>query len=91
MALSIDAPGAPSEGPFRSEASGTIAQWAQADASPRRSSASSGSPRTAITVTDGRAVPLAEEIPGAIVHDKWLVAQPLGAVVVRAPGGPRGL
>jgi hypothetical protein len=42
-------------------------------------------------VTDGRAVPLAEEIPGAIVHDKWLVAQPLGAGVVRAPGGPRGL
>jgi putative transposase len=40
-------------------------------------------------LTDGRGVPLAAEITGANVHDKWLVAQTLDAVVVRAPRGPR--
>jgi putative transposase len=40
-------------------------------------------------LTDGRGVPLAAEISGANVHDKWFVAQTLDAVVVRAPRGPR--
>ena len=40
-------------------------------------------------LTDGRGVPLAAEITGANVHDKWLVAQTLDAVVLRAPRGPR--
>ena len=40
-------------------------------------------------LTDGRGIPLAAEITGANVHDKWLVAQTLDAVVVRAPRGPR--
>jgi putative transposase len=40
-------------------------------------------------LTDGRGVPLAAEITGANVHDKWLVAQTLDAVVLRAARGPR--
>lgn len=40
-------------------------------------------------LTDGRCVPLAAEITGANVHDKWLVGQMLDAVVLRAPRGPR--
>jgi putative transposase len=32
-------------------------------------------------LTDGRGVPLAAEITGANVHDRWLVAQTLDAVV----------
>ncbi len=40
-------------------------------------------------LTDGRGVPLAAEIAGANVHDKWLVGQMLDAVVLRAPRGPR--
>jgi len=40
-------------------------------------------------LTDGRGVPLAAEITGANVHDKWLVAQTLDAVVLRASRGPR--
>ncbi len=40
-------------------------------------------------LTDGRGVPLAAVSTGANVHDKWLVAQTLDAVVVRAPRGPR--
>ncbi len=40
-------------------------------------------------LTDGRGVPLAAEITGANVHDKWLVGQMLDAVVLRAPRGPR--
>lgn len=34
-------------------------------------------------LTDGRGVPLAAEITGANVHDKWLVGKVLDAVVVR--------
>ncbi len=40
-------------------------------------------------LTDGRGVPLAAEITGANVHDKWLVGQTLDAVVLRASRGPR--
>lgn len=39
--------------------------------------------------TDGRGVPLAAVTTGANVHDKWLVARVLDAIVVRAPRGPR--
>jgi putative transposase len=40
-------------------------------------------------LTDGRGVPLAAVTTGANVHDKWLVARVLDAIVVRAPRGPR--
>lgn len=40
-------------------------------------------------LTDGRGVPIAAEITGANVHDKWLVAQVLDAVVLRSSRGPR--
>ena len=40
-------------------------------------------------LTDGRGVPLSAEISGANVHDKWLAAQTLDSVVMRAPRGPR--
>lgn len=40
-------------------------------------------------LTDGRGVPLAAEISGANVHDKWLVADTLDAVVLRSSRGPR--
>jgi len=40
-------------------------------------------------LTDGRGVPLAAEISGANVHDKWLVADTLDAVVLRGSRGPR--
>jgi putative transposase len=40
-------------------------------------------------LTDGRGVPLAAEITGTNVHDKWFVGQTLDAVVLRAPRGPR--
>ena len=40
-------------------------------------------------LTDGRGVPLAVRITGANVHDKWLVAEVLDAVVLCAPRGPR--
>ncbi len=40
-------------------------------------------------LTDGRGVPLAVLITGANVHDKWMVALILDAVVIRAPRGPR--
>jgi putative transposase len=43
----------------------------------------------ATILTDGHGVPLAAEITGANVHDKWLVGQTLDAVVLRAPRGPR--
>jgi len=36
-------------------------------------------------LTDGRGVPLAVLITGANVHDKWMVADVLDAVVLRAP------
>ena len=39
-------------------------------------------------LTDGRGVPLAAEITGANLHDKWLVGQMLDAVVLRAPAWP---
>jgi transposase len=34
-------------------------------------------------------LPLAAEITGANIHDKWVVGQTLDAVVLRAPRGPR--
>ena len=40
-------------------------------------------------LTDGRGVPLAVLITCANVHDKWMVADVLDAVVLRAPRGPR--
>ena len=40
-------------------------------------------------LTDGRGVPLAVLITAANVHDKWMVASMLDAVVIRAPRGPR--
>ena len=40
-------------------------------------------------LTDARGVPLAVRITGANVHDKWLVAEVLDAVVVRRLFGPR--
>jgi putative transposase len=40
-------------------------------------------------LTDGRGVPLAVCITGANVHDKWMVADVLDAVVARASRGPR--
>lgn len=40
-------------------------------------------------LTDGRGVPLAAEISGANVHDKWLVRQTLDSVVLRGSRGPR--
>ena len=40
-------------------------------------------------LTDGRGVPLSVCITGANVHDKWMVAPVLDAVVARAPRGPR--
>jgi integrase len=39
--------------------------------------------------TDAVEIIQSAEITGANVHDKWLVAQTLDAVVVRAPRGPR--
>lgn len=38
---------------------------------------------------EGRGVPLAAVTTGSNVHDKWLVARVLDAIVVRAPRGPR--
>jgi putative transposase len=40
-------------------------------------------------LTDGRGVPLSVLTTGANVHDKWLVADVLDAVVLRGPRGPR--
>ena len=40
-------------------------------------------------LTDGDGVPLSVLITGANVHDKWMVAAALDAVVLRAPRGPR--
>lgn len=40
-------------------------------------------------LTDGRGVPIAVDITGANVHDKWMAAPMLDAVVIRAPRGPR--
>ena len=40
-------------------------------------------------LTDGRGVPLSVLITGANVHDKWLVANALDAVVLKSPRGPR--
>ncbi len=40
-------------------------------------------------LTDERGVPLSAIITGANVHDKWMVAQTLDAVALRAPRGPR--
>lgn len=40
-------------------------------------------------LTDGRGVPLSVVITGANVHDKWMVADVLDAVVLRAARGPR--
>jgi len=40
-------------------------------------------------LTDGRGVPLSVVITGANVHDKWMVAKVLDAVVLKAPRGPR--
>lgn len=40
-------------------------------------------------LTDGRGVPLAAEISGANVHDKWFVRQTLDNVVLRGSRGPR--
>ena len=40
-------------------------------------------------LTDGRGVPLAVVLGPANVHDKWLLAPTLDAVVLRAPRGPR--
>ena len=39
-------------------------------------------------LTDRRGVPLAATLSAANVHDKWLLAATLDAVVVRAPRGP---
>ena len=40
-------------------------------------------------LTDGRGVPLSVLITGANVHDKWMVADALDAVVLRSSRGPR--
>lgn len=40
-------------------------------------------------LTDERGVPLSAIITGANVHDKWMVAQTLDAVALRAARGPR--
>ena len=40
-------------------------------------------------LTDGYGVPLSVLITGANVHDKWMVADALDAVALRAPRGPR--
>ena len=40
-------------------------------------------------LTDGRGVPVSVVITGANVHDKWLVADVLDAIVLRGPRGPR--
>ena len=40
-------------------------------------------------LTDGRGVPLSVVITAANVHDKWMVAEVLDAIVLRAPRGPR--
>ncbi len=40
-------------------------------------------------LTDGRGVPLAALTTPANVHDKWMVADVLDAVVLRGPRGPR--
>jgi putative transposase len=40
-------------------------------------------------LTAGRGVPLAATLTGANVHDKWMVAETLDAVVLRASRGPR--
>lgn len=40
-------------------------------------------------LTDRRGVPLAATLSAANVHDKWLLAATLDAVVIRAPRGPR--
>jgi transposase len=40
-------------------------------------------------LTDSRGVPLAACLSAANVHDKWLAADVLDAVVIRAPRGPR--
>jgi putative transposase len=40
-------------------------------------------------LTDERGVPLAVVVTAANVHDKWMVADVLDAVVLRAPRGPR--
>jgi transposase len=40
-------------------------------------------------LTDGRGVPVSARISGANVHDKWLLAEVLDHVVLRASRGPR--
>ena len=40
-------------------------------------------------LTDGEGVPLSVLITGANVHDKWMVADALDAVVLRGSRGPR--
>jgi len=40
-------------------------------------------------LTDGRGVPLAALVTAANVHDKWMVASVLDAVVLKASRGPR--
>lgn len=40
-------------------------------------------------LTDGRGVPLSVEITGANRHDKWMVADVLDKIRVRAARGPR--
>lgn len=40
-------------------------------------------------LTDARGVPLSATLSGANVHDKWMLARTLDAVVMRAPRGPR--
>jgi transposase len=40
-------------------------------------------------LTDGRGVPLSVRITGANVNDKWMVANVLDSVALRAPRGPR--
>jgi putative transposase len=40
-------------------------------------------------LTDGRGIPLAVELSGANVHDKWLVASTLDSVVMQGSRGPR--
>jgi putative transposase len=40
-------------------------------------------------LTDGRGIPLSVLIAGASVHDKWMVAAALDAVVMKAPRGLR--
>ena len=40
-------------------------------------------------LTDAEGIPVATTISGANVHDKWMLAPTLDAVVVQAPRGPR--